>query len=655
MIEQKAALLAVYGGLLLAACILPFALQLRTYKYPLAWTVDRVFGVTLAVGGSALLAVRGLPGLTSPLVLSIAFAAPLILSGAGYAVGGILALPLLAAATWWDPGLRLDATRAGIFLVVGIFAAVLPRLLPRTEGAPPFLSLLALLLLGVVAVSLTGVMGSPQGFGTLWHHWSVYVGAAEAFLGGAIPFQDYPVQYGMGPTLLLAALCRGECWTGTYIAAGATNLLYLLAMAGCVVALTRKLPMGLAVVALAAMGCAILMWTGYPPDFKGPIATPSVDGMRFFPLAALLVFIVVAEESGFRQDVAGHSLWLLGVVWSPEAAFYATVVWWPYLALRRAQTIGATSVTGVAVAALRGAGVALAVTAAAFAALAALFWIAYRQWPSIEGFTTYVRNPPGILPANPTGPIWLALAAAALVTVAQLRADARGIRVGFVCLMGLLAAGSYYLGRSHDNNVLNLLPFVVLALTAALAIGVKDVASGFAQVALAGLVAFLGTFGFESWDAAARREQAWNIGPNHFINDMRLAAPESLALLDESLANSPTAHSPAADAAAAQDWLRAQGEGSPVWVSPSMLLPYGAPGPVWTAMNDVGAYALLPHDEVAGFIRSGAQHLNRPGWILVDRSQSTPWPALFFAAYSVTEQRDFGGYTAYRLAPKHDR
>ena len=89
-----------------------------------------------------------------------------------------------------------------------------------------------------------------------------------------------------------------------------------------------------------------------------------------------------------------------------------------------------------------------------------------------------------------------------------------------------------------------------------------------------------------------------------------------------------------------------------MWVSPSLLLPYGAPGPVWTGMNDIGAYALLPHDEVEGFIRNGAQHLNRPGWILVDRSEPTPWPALFFAAYSVTEQRDFGGYTAYRLTPK---
>ena len=653
MFEQKAALLAVYAVLLLATCILPFALQLRSFKSPSAWTIDRGYGVALAVCGLALLVAHPWPGPTSPLVLSLAFAAPLLLSGAGYGIGALLALPLIAAATWWDPGLRLDAPRAVIFVVVGLVATALPRLLPRTEGVGlRVLSLLALILLGIVAVSLTGVMQSPQGFGTVWHHWSVYVGAAEALLGGAIPFWDYPVQYGMGPTLLVAGLCREDCWSGTYVAVVATNLVYVFAMGGAVVVLTRKLPMGLTLVALAAMGCAIFMWTGYPPDFKGPIATPSVDGIRFFPLAALLFFIIAAEELGFRADAAGHALWLLGVIWSPEAAFYATVVWWPYLALRRAQNIGATSVSGVTVAVLRGAGVAIAATAAAFAALAGVFWLAYHQWPSVSGFTAYIRNPPGILPANPTGPIWLALAAAVAVAVAQLRADARGIRVGFVCLMGLLGAGSYYLGRSHDNNVLNLLPFVVLALTAALGIGLEEVASGFAQVTLAGLVALLATFGFESWDAAARSGQAWNIGPSHFINAMRLASPESSALVDASLVNSTSGHSPVADAAAALEWIRTRGEGKPVWVSPSMFLPYGAPGAVWTAMSDVGAYALLPQDEVGAFIRNGAQHLNKPGWILVDRAQQTPWPALFLAAYSVTEHRDFGGYTAYRLAPK---
>jgi hypothetical protein len=652
--EQKAALLAVYAVLLLATCILPFALQLRAYKSPSAWTIDRVYGVALAVAGLALLATRPWPGLTGPLILSIAFAAPLVLSGAGYAIGGLLALPLVAAATWWDPSLRLDATRAAIFLIVGILAVALPRLLPRTEGAPALPSLLAVFVLGVAAVALTGFMGSPQGFGTVWHHWSVYVGSSQAMLGGAIPFQDYPVQYGMGPTLLIAALCGQECWSGTYIVAAGTNLIYLLAMAGSVVLLTRRLPMGMALVPLAAMACAILMWTGYPPDFKGPIATPSVDGLRFFPLATLLCVIIAAEELGLRLDAAGHALWLLSIVWSPEAAFYATIVWWPYLALRRAQIIGATSVTRVTIEVVRGGVVAVAATAAAFAALATLFWLVYHQWPSIAGFTAYIRNPPGILPVNPTGPVWLALAAAGVVAVAQLRADARGIRLGFVSLTGLFAAGSYYLGRSHDNNVLNLLPFVVLALTAALGIGLKDVASGFVQVTLASLVALLAVFGFESWNAAAERGEAWNIGPGHFIDNIRLAAPEPLALIDNTLTDPPRtlAPAPTADAAAALDWIRARGEGAPVWVSPSMFLPYGPPEPAWTAMNDVGAFALLPHDEVETFIRNGAQHLHRPGWLLVDHTQTTPWPALFFANYSITEQRDFGGYTAYRLAPK---
>ena len=353
--------------LLLVACILPFALLLRTYKSPSASTIDRVYGVVLALGGLALLAARALPGLTSPLVLSIAFAAPLFLSGAGYCrrrtPGAASAcrgdLVGSGPAARCDPGRNFPA-RGPIGRGASAPAA------PDRGRAPVHIAPGAVPPGGRSGVA-HGRHVSPrkalEPCGTTGRSMSA---RPKRFWAGRSRFGTTPCNMEWGPTLLLAALCRGECWTGTYIAVAATNLLYLLAMGGCVVMLTRKLPMGLALVALAAMGCAILMWTGYPPDFKGPIATPSVDGMRFFPLAALLFFIMAAEERGFRLDAAGHALWFLGVVWSPEAAFYATVVWWPYLALRRAQAIGATSATGVAIAVLRGAGVALAATAAGF-------------------------------------------------------------------------------------------------------------------------------------------------------------------------------------------------------------------------------------------------------------------------------------------------
>ena len=83
-----------------------------------------------------------------------------------------------------------------------------------------------------------------------------------------------------------------------------------------------------------------------------------------------------------------------------------------------------------------------------------------------------------------------------------------------------------------------------------------------------------------------------------------------------------------------------------------MFVTLGVPGPAWTGMNDVGTFNLLPPDEVERFIRNSAQDLRRPGWLLVDRSATSPWPKVFFEAYSVSEERSFGGYTAYHLIPK---
>jgi hypothetical protein len=225
--------------------------------------------------------------------------------------------------------------------------------------------------------------------------------------------------------------------------------------------------------------------------------------------------------------------------------------------------------------------------------------------------------------------------------------------LGLVSLLALLGTGSYYLGRSHDNNLLNLLPFLTLTLATALASGLSGFPSGFAKVVLAGLLAWSATFGLQSWAMAWRQGDGTVIGPAKFVRNIRLLGPDAVSLLDTLLDQRAVPHAPFADAAAALNWLHANDAGSsPVWISPAMLLPYGRPDAAWTGMNDLGSYGLLPTDVVEDFIRKGEERLRRQGWLLVDREQQSPWLDIFRAVYQVTEQREFGGYTLYRLAPR---
>jgi hypothetical protein len=500
---------------------------------------------------------------------------------------------------------------------------------------------------------LLGPLGSPLGFWISWHHWGAYVAPIQAMTAGGVPFRDFPVQYGMGPTLLIAALSGGDPWWGTYLATACVNMLYLLALGASVNLALREAPRGLALLATLALACAVLLWAGYPPDELGGMATPSSGGMRFLPLASL-VFIVLRGETLGRPLVAtGYAVWLMSLAWSPEAGVYATIVWFPYLGLRAAQAPGADAPGAIALAALRGGVVAVAAVFVAAAILTLLFRAGFGDWPSVSGFLTYIVNPPGALPPNPKGPVWLALAALAIGLSALVRADARALRIGMVCNLTLIAVSSYYLlGRSHDNNVLNLFPFIVLTLSAALSVRLPSILTGFSHMVLAGMVAWTATFGFQSVAGSVGNGEALAFGPARLLDRFRLATPDAWRLLDAYLSDQEGQHANSADAGAALAWLSGQGAGQPLLVNQAAISPRYASGMAWTGVNNLANYALLPRDVIRQFIKNGATSFRRPGWILVDRAHPEDWLDLFGSAYAVTQQRIFGGYTVYRLDPK---
>ena len=59
---------------------------------------------------------------------------------------------------------------------------------------------------------------------TAWHHWGAYIGPAQLVFAGVLPLHDIPLQYGFGPTMLLAASCKINCWSGMYWLTGITTI-----------------------------------------------------------------------------------------------------------------------------------------------------------------------------------------------------------------------------------------------------------------------------------------------------------------------------------------------------------------------------------------------------------------------------------------------
>jgi hypothetical protein len=116
------------------------------------------------------------------------------------------------------------------------------------------------------------------------------------------------------------------------------------------------------------------------------------------------------------------------------------------------------------------------------------------------------------------------------------------------------------------------------------------------------------------------------------------------------------------DAREALAWLRAQGAEAPVFANGAMVMPRGAPGQTWTGMQNLGSFATLPPQAIAGFIRAGATTARREGWLLLDTQiralgsfpdvRAGAWLDAYRSGYEVAEERRFGDYIAYRLVPR---
>jgi len=635
---------AIYAGLLIVALTTPYASAFLALGGQRQQIVDRLLCASLLVGAIVLTFARNgaFP------MIGVFVLIPLIGLGIPALLGGATAAMLFATALWWIASLQMGLVPALLGALLALGAGYLPRWKGSSNVSKVQL-LPAMILCGVIGLAM-GLLTTPfEASDTIylaWHHWGAYLAPVEAWRAGGVPYRDFPIQYGIGPTLLLMASCGQDCWRGMYDTAIVANALYFATLCGSVILLTVPLSRGVRWLALLAMFCAAYFWTGFPSVFAGPVMTPSVAGLRFLSISALLLHIIYTEQSKVRRGWIGHVLWLIDLFWSPEAAFFGTLIWWPYLALRDAE--GASGWRAAIIALARGGLRGLGALASGLAGLALTLWLLSARTIQLWEFLAYIQHPPGALPISPAGTIWIALASIALAVPMLARhglsSHARSL---YPCLLGLLGASSYFISRSHDNNILNLFPLLILLLLAILAKGEDGRASttqfvrSFVHSGFAAMIALVVMFNFAHWREGAARSGLLTLGPARLIARF---APDHK--------NRPNFLSP--DAVAGLEYLRGRHAGMVVLLDGNKLMPRSPTSSSWNGVNNIANFEPLPEPMIQHYIERGAAAYHRAGWILADEEHGR-WLAAFNKVYDVSEQKSFGKYRAYYLTPRRQK
>jgi hypothetical protein len=604
-------------------------------KFPVV-IVYALAGLMLAFWPLGLARSAGSPRVTAHDSGSGSSLTPAILLGVGAALLIGTLLP------WWrhEGGFKLTVSPGELASFAALTAAVLAGFMrPQAQLGTSTASRLPGALFALAAVVLC--------FSTLpyvdvpvlqmaWHHWGVYVGESELLRAGAKVFHDFPPQYGLGPTLLIASVCGKTCWTGAYFAVSFVALAFTCIAGALALRVAAPLTGLQRWLVLLVVIATTTLWNAFPALVASPTATPSSGGMRFLPVLALAALLIRADREGRHFPYwLGHIAWACAAAWSFESAFYASSVWWPlYLLLRQASAPQQRLLPVV-----RGCFALIGLLMAWIAVFVTVYWLAYRTGPSVPGLFAYLLNPPGALPVNYEGSLWYFIAVIGLVTWVNVRdfqasGNTAAVRRGVVLSLLSYSTFSYFLGRSHDNNVLNVLPFMVLALLHAWAR-----TSGFARAAAAGLLAstigWLCLFNWSAWQVGVQADAARWFDP-HWI---RAALP------------GPSGFSADTRAVIA----RAQAEiPDPVTVMGPPNLASTSSDAVWCALHSSATLYMFTPEVRRQFLGATAATLRRSGWALVQKSEplATAMVPDFDSVYTRTTQFEMNGYLAIHYEPR---
>ena len=398
-------------------------------------------------------------------------------------LGAVVSFWAVSRLSWWQPlpitlqswpnqALFLGVTAGLVWMLRALTAehdATAPRWFDRAIDA---------VVLTILAAAILRT-NTIDGNWLFPHHWSVYVAAADMVREGGTLLGNVASQYGFLNTLLLAAMPTDDRFTALYWLNSV-----LVWISGAIIYFTLKtwlvrwwwqLGAGLITV------CCVAFLCGDAPALTGPLPAPSIAAVRFIWVYLLLGYLVWWHRRGAMDHGSihtalwiGSSLWLLGVLWSVESAIYVTATWFPaaaVVAMRPAMEQLSRTARGLAL--LAGIGRALVIPSLLLMITLAGLTGYYRLilghlpvWPQYWEYATAFSAGFGALPIEPGSGVWalLLLHVALLATLVGMEIDRRRASLALIWAAwgAFWAVSTYYISRSHGNNITNLSPVLLL-------------------------------------------------------------------------------------------------------------------------------------------------------------------------------------------------
>jgi hypothetical protein len=535
---------------------------------------------------------------------------------------------------WWlayEPNPHILVRLVAFALVVaGLQATFAYREEALSGSVTGFLTLLfavvgALLLVNLAAYQTDGALY------TFVHHQGAFIGPALHIRAGLVPFYDVPLQYGLGPALAAAGACElGGCWSGMQFLTVAANLTMGLLLLRMALSTSTVRGARWTIAVTFVMLTAAFFWPGVPSLGNLPSATPSTGGMRYLPV------VVVAFLLFFERPRAAAAALVPAVLWSPEGACMSIAVFGicetARLGWRRA--IPRT----------------IAITAGAYVAMAVAHRLIFGVWIQADVMAEYILHVPGSLPIDWTSDFLFLVAACGLAAwnVGRPHTDTTSFQRDLAAASLLFGAASYFFGRSHPNNVCNLMPFVALVILRTLDGPSPSAFPALNRLATLGLSTTVAAGALSMWQFVPFRD-GFRINPNALLAAGAVEDP-AIPAIRKRIVNPE--HLGIADLG----WTANRNPAETI---------------VWTAMDPLCLWDSLPSARRQLYIRRSAARLRRPGWVIIgdgERNKLNLRRDLlqdFRVAYRITDVTEYKvrsqipdreplTYTVARLIPLSD-